>query len=47
MWNIMHPFTNAAKRKMQAGKEAVGTWCQIGRSYTAEIMVRKVYSDTA
>ena len=41
MWNITHPFTNTAKRKMQAGKKTVGAWCQICSPYTAEIMARE------
>jgi len=41
MWNITHPFTNTAKRKMQAGQKTVGAWCQICSPYTAEIMARE------
>lgn len=38
---MTHPFTNTAKRKMQAGKKTVGAWCQICSPYTAEIMARE------
>ena len=41
MWNITHPFTNTAKRKMKEGKRTVGAWCQICSPYTAEIMARE------